>query len=113
MEMNTSASWKADLALHQVCKTADEQGLQQLIETGANIDKVVGPPEETSHSLTTATNTGSLSLVKLLLDHGAPPQIGAIRAAATSGDVPMLQLLLKLIKNDFFEPQPGFSEKRW
>lgn len=113
MEMNTSASWKADLALHQACKTADEQGLKQLIETGANIDKVVGPSEETSHSLTTATNTGSLSLVKLLLDHGVTPQIGAIRAAATSGDVPMLQLLLKLIKNDFFEPKPGFSEKRW
>lgn len=112
MDIDTSA-WRADLALHQACKTADEQGLKQLIETGANIDKVVGPPEETSHSLTTATNTGSLSLVQLLLDHGVPPQIGAIRAAAISGDVPMLQLLLKLIKNDFFEPKPGFSEKRW
>ncbi|KAF1347014.1 hypothetical protein BDV97DRAFT_231219 [Delphinella strobiligena] len=112
MDMNTSV-WKADLALHQACKTADDQGLRQLIETGANIDKVVGPPEDTNHSLTTATNTGSLSLVQLLLEHGVPPQIGAIRAAATSGDVPMLQLLLKRIKNDLFEPKPGFSEKRW
>ncbi|GAB7352689.1 hypothetical protein MBLNU459_g3050t1 [Dothideomycetes sp. NU459] len=87
-----------DLDIHIACMTGDETKLERLLDAGARINRVVGPPNECDYPLNTAARTGSLSLVRVFLRHNADVQIGAIMDTAGRGDVEMLKLLLLPVK---------------
>jgi ankyrin repeat protein len=88
-----------DDALYQACITADLPQVRLLvIEQNAQVNKIIGPPGQLDYSLNLATKTGSIPLVRFLLDHGTTVNAAALRIAAFEGDKPMLQLLLEPIK---------------
>lgn len=93
--MDTTA---LDDKLHRACTEADLAQVQLLIEQGAEVNKIIGPPNQLDYSINIATKTGSVPLARLLLDHGATVNAGALRTAAFGGDLPMLQILLQPIK---------------
>jgi ankyrin repeat protein len=89
-----------DNALYQACITADLPQVELLVnKQNAQVNKIIGPPGQLDYSLNHATKTGSLPLVRFLLDHGgATVNAAALRIAAFDGNQPMLQLLLEPIK---------------
>jgi ankyrin repeat protein len=89
-----------DDALYQACITADLPQVKVLVnERNVQANKIIGPPGQLDYSLNHATKTGSLPLVRFLLDYGgATVNAAALRIAAFEGDQPMLQLLLEPIK---------------
>jgi ankyrin repeat protein len=91
---------KLDNELYQACITADLPQVKLLVnEHNVQVNKIIGPPGQLDYSLNHATKTGSVPLVRFLLDHGgATVNAAALRIAAFEGDKPMLQLLLEPIK---------------
>lgn len=88
-----------DDALYQACIMADLPQVKILIEErDAQVNKIIGPPGQLDYSLNHATRTGSIPLVRFLLDHGAKVNAASLRIAAFEGDQPMLQLLLEPVK---------------
>lgn len=87
-------------ALYRACITADLPQVKHLVqEQNAPVNKIIGPPGQLDYSLNHAVKTGSVPLVRFLLDHsGATVNAAALRIAAFEGDQPMLQLLLEPIK---------------
>ncbi|THV74113.1 ankyrin [Aureobasidium pullulans] len=89
-----------DDSLYRACIAEDLAQVKLLIqEQNAQVDKIIGPPGQLDYCLNHATKTGSVPLVRFLLEQGgAPVNAGALRIAAFGGDLPMLQLLLEPIK---------------
>ncbi|KAG9666148.1 ankyrin, partial [Aureobasidium melanogenum] len=89
-----------DDALYRACITADLPQDKRLVqEQNAHVNKIIGPPGQLDYALNHAAKTGSIPLVRFLLDHGgATVNAAALRIAAFEGDQPMLQLLLEPIK---------------
>ncbi|KAI5209020.1 ankyrin [Aureobasidium subglaciale] len=89
-----------DDALYRACITEDLAQVKVLIqEQHAQTNRIIGPAGQLDYCLNHATNTGSVPLVRFLLDYGgATVNAGALRIAAFGGDLPMLQLLLEPIK---------------
>ncbi|KAH0408317.1 ankyrin, partial [Aureobasidium melanogenum] len=89
-----------DDALYRACITADLPQVKNLVqEQNAHVNKIIGPPGQLDYALNHAAKTGSVPLVRFLLDHGgATVNAAALRIAAFEGDQPMLQLLLEPIK---------------
>ncbi|KAI4729720.1 ankyrin [Aureobasidium sp. EXF-10728] len=89
-----------DDALYRACITADLPQVKLLVlEQNAQVNKIIGPPGQLDYSLTHATRTGSVPLVRFLLDRGgATINAAALRIAAFEGDQLMLQLLLEPVK---------------
>ncbi|KAI5231779.1 hypothetical protein AUEXF2481DRAFT_40589 [Aureobasidium subglaciale EXF-2481] len=89
-----------DDALYRACITEDLAQVKVLIqEQHAQVNKIIGFAGQLDYCLNHATSTGSIPLVRFLLDHGgATVNAGALRIAAFGGDLPMLQLLLEPIK---------------
>jgi ankyrin repeat protein len=87
-------------ALHFACFFSQEGVAHLLLEHGADVSGVARNPMKVMplHSAATARN---LAIVRLLLEHGAPPnapqQQGwtALHAAAQNGDTRMVELLLQ------------------
>ncbi|KAH0291342.1 ankyrin [Aureobasidium namibiae CBS 147.97] len=92
-------STQLDNALYQACIAADLPKVKLLVnKQNAQVNKIIGPPGQLDYSLNYATKTGSVPLVRFLLDHGATVNAAALRIAAFEGDQPMLQLLLEPVK---------------
>ena len=87
-----------DIELHHTCANADVVQVRQLIEAGAYIDRIIGPPGRSDYSINTAAKTGSTELVGLLLEHGSTIRITTVRNAACRCDLNMLQFLLVSVK---------------
>jgi len=87
-------------ALHFAGFFGQPESARVLIEAGAAVDAVAANPMKVMplHSAASARN---LDAVRLLLEHGAPPNArqqggwAAIHAAAQNGDRPMVELLLQ------------------
>ena len=87
-------------ALHFAGFFGQPESARVLIEAGAAVDAVAANPMAVMplHSAASARN---LETVRLLLDHGAPPNArqhggwAAIHAAAQNGDREMIELLLR------------------
>ena len=87
-------------ALHFAGFFGQPESARVLIEAGAAVDAVATNPMKVMplHSAASARN---LDAVRLLLEHGAPPNArqqggwAAIHAAAQNGDRPMVELLLR------------------
>lgn len=89
-----------DDSLYRACIAEDLAQVKLLIqEQNAQVNKIIGPPGQLDYCLNHATKTGSVPLVRFLLEQGgASVNAGALRIAAFGGDLPMLQLLLEPIK---------------
>jgi ankyrin repeat protein len=88
-----------DDALYRACVAADLPQVKLLVnERNVQVNRIIGPPGQLDYSLNHATKTGSVPLVRFLLDYGATVNAAALRIAAFEGDQPMLQLLLEPIK---------------
>jgi ankyrin repeat protein len=90
-----------DDALYRACIEADLAQVKLLVlEHKAEVNKIIGLPNQLDYTINHATKTGSIPLVRFLLDSGgATVNAGALQIAAFGGDLPMLQLLLEPIKS--------------
>ncbi len=95
-------AWSGDgfTPLHLACFFAKEDAVTLLLQHGAQVDRAARNPMKVM-PLHSAAAGHNLVIVRLLLEHGAPPnapqQLGwtALHEAAQQGDAAMLNLLLK------------------